>query len=268
MSLVYLVTRLPRLHLGQPAPLTRAELVAEARSCLEQEPLREFERVALLGEVEETVRVLHRAQIVRPAMAPAQVAAFVRTERRRTALGLSARDLPEWVLDPVPQQVLMRRYWQRLVLNCRSERLRAFAQSEVNLEEALTALRCQRDELSRAAFLAQMSGHFDSSSRVIVACHGQAGCGIGQRFAWWPRLVAALAAEDRIEGQRAVDKLRFEAIDALDGAETFCVEAALATYYRLHIIERESSWDREAGLSVLDQVLAIAPLQEALGAAQ
>ena len=112
MSLIYLITRLPKLTLGEPAPMSCAELVAQARASLEGPDLLEFERVAMLEEVEETIRTRHRARGSLEGGKPVEVAAFVRTERAPTALDRKARDLPDWVLDPVPQHVLLRRYWQ------------------------------------------------------------------------------------------------------------------------------------------------------------
>ncbi len=265
MSLVYLVTRLPKLTLGGPAPITRAALISEARASLENHDLNEFERVAMLEEVEETVRTLHRAAETEAANKPAQLAAFVRTQRTRTALDRGPRDLPEWLLDPVGQHVLMRRYWQRLVQETQSERLRTYAQFHVNLEEALTGLRCQRENLSHTDFLEQMSGHFDSSARVIVDNYAQQQLGIGLRFAWWPRMLAALDQPDRVAAEQALDRLRFSALDDLEGISTFSVESVVATYFRLRIIERQSSWSSERGLEVLERVLRIPALERTIG---
>ncbi len=267
MSLIYLVTRLPKLTLGEPPPIQLEDLVRQARASLEGENLEELERALLLEEVEETVRVLHRARLAVEAGERVELPTFARTERARTGLDRAVRDLPDWVLDPVPQHVLLRRYYQHLVTDTKSEPLRAYAKLVVNIEEASTALRCEREQLTRPAFLAQMSGHFDSSARVIVDSIGQPDFGIGQRFAWWPRLVAALAAEDRVEGERALDRERFAAIDTLEGTATFSVEAVLAAYYRLRIIAREASWDRKAGLATLDRILTIETLEKAIGRA-
>lgn len=267
MSLIYLVTRLPKLTLGEPAAITRADLIVQARGSLEGDDLVELERAAMLEEVEETVRSLHRARESSAAGKPVELAAFVRTERTRTALERDPRDLPDWVLDPAPQHVLMRRYWQHLVQSSASPFLREYGRFQVNLEEALTALRCQREQLPRTEFLKQMSGHFDSSARVIIDHYEQPDLGIGHRFAWWPRMLAAFGEQDRVEGERAIHRLRFGVIEQLKGIATFSVDVVLATYFQLRIIERESSWDHDKGLATLDQVLTIPALEEAIGAA-
>ena len=267
MSLIYLITGLPKLTLGEPAPVRCAELIAQARASLEGADLAEFERVAMLEEVEETIRTQHRARESLAAGKPVEVAAFVRTERSRTALDRDARDLPDWVLDPVPQHVLLRRYWQRLELESRSEPLRAYSRFHVDVEEILTALRCQREKLSRTDFLEQMSGHFDSSAPIIIDRYEQADLGMGHRFAWWPRLVAAFGEQDRVEGERAIHRLRFTALEQLKGIATFSVDVVLATYFQLRIIERESSWDYQEGMATLDRMLTIPALEEAIGAA-
>lgn len=267
MSLIYLITRLPKLKLGEPASITRAELITRARTSLEGTDLVEFERVAMLEEVEETVRTLHRAHEAGAAGKPAELAAFVRTERARTALDRPARDLPEWVLEVAPQHVLLRRYWQRLIQESKSAFARDYANFTVDIEEASTALACRREQLSRSDFLEQMSGQFDLSSRVIVDHYEQPDLGIGGRFAWWPRLLAAFNEKDRVEAERAIHRLRFAAIEQIKGIATFSIDVVLASYFQLRIIERESSWDRDQGLSTLSQVLTIPALEQAIGAA-
>jgi len=266
MSLIYLITRLPKLTLGEPAPMSCAELVAQARASLEGPDLLEFEQVAMLEEVEETIRTRHRARGSLEGGKPVEVAAFVRTERAPTALDRKARDLPDWVLDPVPQHVLLRRYWQRLDQESRSESLRAYARFHVDVEEALTALRCRREELSRPEFLEQMSGHFDSSAPIIIDRYEQPDLGMGHRFAWWPRLVAAFNDQDRVESERAIHRLRFAALEQLKGIATFSIDVVLATYFQLRIIEHESAWDYEEGMAILGRTLTTPALEEAIGA--
>jgi hypothetical protein len=267
MSLIYLITRLPKLQLGEPPPITRAELIRRARSALEGSDLVEFERVAMLEEVEETVRALNRAEELKASGQPVELAPFVRTERSRTALDRAARDLPEWVLEPAPQHLLLRRYWQHLIVESKSDFARDYANFTVDVEEASTALCCQREALSRADFLEQMSGRFDLSSRVIIDHYDDADLGIGGRFAWWPRLMAAFNERDRLEAERAIDRLRFETIERIKGIATFSIDVVLASYFQLRIIERESSWDYEQGVSTLNQILTIPALEQAIGAA-
>lgn len=267
MSLIYLITRLPKLTLGEPAPLSVQELVTQARASLTGSELVEFERVALLEEVQETIRTQHRARQTPADGKPVEVAAFVRTERARTALDRDARDLPDWVLEPAPQHVLLRRYWQRLEQESRSEPMRTYARFHVNLEEALTALRCRYDDLSRADFLEQMSGHFDSSARVITDRYEQADFGLSQRFAWWPRVTAAFNEQDRVAAERAIHQLRFDALEQLKGIASFSIDVVLATYFQLRLVERQSSWNYDEGMAALDRILTIPALEEAIGAA-
>lgn len=267
MSLIYLVTRLPKLTLGEPAPLSRADLIVMARGALEGDDLVEFERVAMLEEVEETVRTLHRARQEAADGQAVERAVFARASRRRTALDRAPRDLPDWVVEPAPQHVLMRRYWQRLTLESKCAFARDYANFFIDIEEASTALRCQREQLPRPEFLEQMSGHFDLSSRVIVDHYEQADLGIGGRFAWWSRLVAAFNDTDRVEGERAIHRLRFAAIEQLKGIASFSIDVVLASYFQLRIIEREASWDLHKGLATLDEVLTIPALERAIGAA-
>lgn len=274
MSLVYLITRLPKLTLGEPAPITREHLIREARDLLQGPELVELERVAMLEEVEETVRAQHRAYEANPSATPAEVAAFVRTERHSTALDRHPGELPEWVLEPVPQHLLMRRYWLRLTQESRSEFARAYANFYVNLEEALTGLRCQREELPRAEFLEQMSGHFDasssdvldSSSRVIIEHYEKPNLGLGERFSWWPQLLDAVNHKDRVEGERIIHRMRFAAIEQFKGIATFSIDVVLATYFQLRIVEREAAWDHPKGLQTLEQILTVPALEEAIGA--
>jgi hypothetical protein len=263
VSLVYLLTRLPKLKLGEAPAVTRVQFLPEALSALEGRDREELVRAAMLEEIEETVRAQHHAQVENPSIAPVELIDAIRIHRQPTPLGIAHGDLPEWVLEPAPQHVLLRRYWQHLAQSS-SAFLKGFASFEVNLEEVITGMRCQREKLTRAEFIEQMSGRFDSASRVIVNNYEAPDLGIGNRFSWFGHVKAAMDDEDKLEGERVLDRLRFVAIDNLRGTDAFSIDSVLATYFQLRIVEREASWDADEGRKRLDQILTIPAVEAAI----
>jgi hypothetical protein len=257
MSLVYLVTSLPPLRLGAPPPIERAALVERCRALLEGLDREELERALLLEEIEETCRLVAEAQGAHPGIGSGELTALVRTQRRRGPGGAAAGDLPDWVMMPLPQHVLYRRWFHVLYEQARSPFLRGYAEFMVDLKETLTALVSERQHLTKAEFVRQMEGHFDSTSQILLSHFDAKDFGIEQRFPWFPRVKAALELDDFVEMERALDRLRWEKFEELKGTEQFSVNFVLGAYFQLRILEREASWDLEAGTALLEQALRL-----------
>lgn len=257
MSLVYLVTSLPRLKLGMPPPLARVELIKRARGLLEGPDKEELERVLLLEEIEETARLMGAAQEDNPDVSSGELTTLLRTQREPTPDGPAARDLPDWVMMPLPQHVLYRRYYQALCERSKNEFVRDYAAFEVDLYEVLTALLAEKEDMSKSDFMAQMEGAFDSAAQVIVNHWDQSDLGIEERFPWFRRVEAALGLDDFVQMEHELNRLRWEQLSRLKGVEEFSVEHVLCAYFQLRILEREASWDRKKGEAMLEEALAL-----------
>lgn len=257
MSLVYLVTSLPRLKLGTKPPLTRGEFIQHARGLLEGEDREEFELVMLLEEIEETARLMGRARQDNPDVSSGELTTLLRTQRQVTPDGPLARDLPDWVMMPLPQHVLYRRYYHALYERAQTGFVHGFAAFEVDLYEVLTALLAEREDMSKSDFLHQMEGSFDSAAKVIISHWEQSDLGIEERFPWFRRVEAALALEEFVQMEHELNQLRWEMLGKLTGTDEFSIEHVLCAYFQLRILEREASWDREAGEALLEQALTL-----------
>jgi hypothetical protein len=258
MSLVYLITGLPRIERGKAPPITRAELVRRCRDGLTGPDREEFELLLRVESVEETVRLEMSARL-REASAEETIAAIVQDRRD----GRPLDTLPEWLLRPAPQHVLLRRHYYDVTLRAKTDFLRGWANFRVDIGEVVTAVLCRVEGLSRDAFLEQMQGSFDASAPLIIKHWDDPLLGIGQRFGWLPTVVAALGDDDLLAMSRTLDDVAWRKIEALRPVETFCVENLMATYLLLGIVEREASWDAERGAAMLDRILS---LSQAAGA--
>jgi hypothetical protein len=257
MSLIYLVTSLPRLKLGTKPPISKEELITRARGTLEGPDREELERILLLEEIEETARLMGKAYEENPDISSGELTTLLRTQRKPTPDGPHARDLPDWVMMPLPQHVLYRRYFHALYERATTGFVHGYAAFEVDLYEVLTALLAEKEDMSKSDFLEQMEGAFDSAAKVIVAHWEQANLGIEDRFPWFRRVEAALGLEDYVQMEHELNRLRWEQLRKLTGTEEFSVEHVLCCYFQLRIMEREAAWDREAGEALLEQALAL-----------
>lgn len=254
MSLVYLITSLPLMRPGTPPPLSRAELVRKARAALEGDDRGELELALLLEEIEETCRLMAEAG---DDVSSSELTTILRTKRRRTPDGPLPAELPDWVMMPLPQHVLHRRWHHVLYERATSDFLKGFAQFNVDLQETLTALLARRERMPKEQFLQQMEGHFDSTAEVLVRKAGDEELGVEKRHAWFPRVKAALELDDLVEMERALDRLRWEEYERLRGLDPFSIDAVFAFYFQLRILEREASWDPAEGERRLDAALAL-----------
>jgi len=261
MSLVYLVTGFPRLLRGEAPLIERAEFVARCRAMLTGDDRAEFERLVQVESVEETVRLDLSAQL-EGADADAMVATIVNDRRD----GVAREDLPEWLLRPAPQHVLLRRHYYELTQHARTDFLRGWANFRVDIGEVVTAALCRAEGVSRDQFLEQMQGSFDASAPLILKHWDDPNLGLGQRFPWLPEVLAALVDDDLVAMSRKLDDIAWRKIDQLRPQVTFCIETVMASYLQLRILEREAGWDADRGGEVLDRILALSAGAGAQGA--
>lgn len=251
MDLVYLITRLPRLERGAPAPIATAEFVRRCRETLQGRDRAELELLIQVESVEETARLTLQGQL---ADAPeAEIIRAIVSDRRD---GVAPDQLPEWLRRPAPQHVLMRRHYFEVTTHARTSFLRSWANFRVDIGEVITAVLCRFEGMSRDAFLYQMQGSFDASAPLIIRNWDDPFLGLANRFPWIARVVGALGEDDLVAMSRTLDAVLWEKVESLASHELFSVETLLETYIKLRILQREASWDATAGKAVLDRILA------------
>lgn len=255
MSRVYLVTGLPMLRRGEPAPLSLAEFVSRCRQHLSGADLQEVERLLLLEEVHEGVRIQAAAKLQNQDVSGDELTTRMVGRPSATVGGPVVKELPAWMHRPQPLRMQLRHFWHLTFETAQTEFLREWADFVVNLQEVVTGLLAKRHALSRDAFLDQMRGSFDTTSRYMIEHYDATDAGIGQRFMWVGDVIAALDMADALAGERALNDVRWQGIERLTDPDPLSLDRVLAWYLKLQIVQQEASWDREAGDVRLDNVL-------------
>jgi Protein of unknown function (DUF2764) len=254
MSLVYLVTSLPRMPLSGPPPIEIPVFIDRARQALADDDRVELERLLLVEEVDETCRVVADAQRTDPHISVSALTAKVRTERKRSPRGPGVDELPLWVLVPSARHVLLRT-WYRTLYSSKSPFLVSWARFAVNLEELTTGLLARLEGMEHSEFQTQMEGRFDTSSEVILRSVAKPDLGLGRRFPWFDLVKSAIENNDPLAGERALDGLRVREIDELTGMNVFEPAFVFAYYLKLRILTRQASWVREIGAQQLSHLI-------------
>jgi len=246
MSLVYLITGLPRLGLDSHPPITRAQFTRRALNNMpEGSGCRDLNLLLLLEDVDATTRRAHQDIL---GMVP------VGEERRKP---FSDRPLPAWLSEDRPHHVLMRLWRRHIYQRATSSFLKKWARESLNLAELIAALLCRQEEMNKDAFLTQMEGGFDSTWRMAVSHYEDPDLGLSKRLNFYQHVVEALRLEDFVEMERRLEALRWRTINTCLGLNTFSVEAVLAYYLKLRILERRAARNEELGNAVLEKMLEI-----------
>jgi hypothetical protein len=252
VSLVYLITGLPRLRRGESAPISRPEFVRRCRDILTGRDREEFELLVREESVEETVRLTLKGEL--EGLNEQERLASILRDRTD---GVPADQLPSWLRRPGLLRQLLRRHYFEVTRQARTQFLLRWAHFRVDIGELVTALLCRSEGMSRDAFLVQMEGSFDASAPVIIRRWQDPDLGIGTRFPWVPRVIAAVQMEDLQAMSRELDNVMWAKIEELSTHDLFTIETLLAYYLQLRIVGREASWNAERGQQVLDRILSL-----------
>ncbi|MBI2571954.1 MAG: DUF2764 family protein [Candidatus Schekmanbacteria bacterium] len=259
MFLVYLVTGLPRLCLGEAPQITSEDFIRRARTHLNGAARADFELVMLREEIRETARIGALTTLTGTSLSPGELSYRIRCDRKPTPLGPTVDLLPSWVLAPSPIHVLMRTWCRVALQESTSPFLQEWSRCEIRLAEAITGLLCQQDNLGQEAFLHEMTGGWSSTWKVIVSNLGEADLGLKNRFAWYSDVREALALPDLRDMEIRIDRLRWKMIDEISGTDQFSMDTVLGYFFKLEILEREASWSLQKGQEILDDILALTP---------
>lgn len=254
MSLVYLLTALPRLSLGEEPPLSLAEFAARARADLRGHHREDLEQVLLLNEIDHTVLVRNRAMLGLPVdeddtpLEEYQMARLLRAEQQ-------GHLLPPWVLKSRPMHLLLRYWFQKAYRHAHCHYLKNYIRVWLNTEEKLAGLLCKLEDMPQAAFEKHMEGGFDSIWRVMMQRYSEPDLGIGNRLRHFDDVKAMLQDADLARMESRLDEVRATQIDRFLGSDPFGVDHLLAYALRLRLVHRVAARDVTRGAAVLDQIL-------------
>lgn len=244
MSLVYLITGLPKLNLKQTPPITLKAFTDRACDSIQDGAgRRDLDLLLLQEDVDRTTR---RAQQSILGLKP------LGEEKGPESI---PRPLPAWLSEDRPHHVLMRLWRRHLYKHAQSAFLKEWARQSLNLEELIAAQLCRQEEMSKDAFLTQMEGGFDSTWRMAVSHYDDPDLGLSKRLNFHQQVVEALRLEDFVEMEERLESLRWRMIEACMGLDGFSVDAVLAYYLKLRILERRAARNRDKGMIVLENML-------------
>jgi hypothetical protein len=161
---------------------------------------------------------------------------------------------------PRPHHVLLRNWYRAVYERAKSPFLLAWAKFALNLDETVAALVCRGEGMPKDDFLRQLEGGFDSTAKVLRQRYDDADLGLSDRFSYLPQVQAALENVDFVGMERALEEIRWNAIESLRGTNAFAVDQVLSSYLQLRILHRLDCFDDEKGQEVFDRILNIESL--------
>ncbi len=241
MSLVYLITGLPRLSLNHAPPINREQFKARALANMGRgSGLRDLNLLLLLEDVEAATG---RANAEQLGLHPPEDAKPM------------GRKLPTWLSEDRPHHVLSRLWRRRLYQYASSHFLKNWSRESLNLEELIAALLCRAEGMTQTDFLIQMEGGFDSTWKMSISHYEDPDMGLSKRLNYYQYVAEALRMEDFEAMERRLDSLRWRMIEACLGLETFSNDVVLAYYLKLRILERRFGRSEERGREIMESLL-------------
>jgi len=151
--------------------------------------------------------------------------------------------------------VQLRRWYECAYESARTEFLREYARFSLNVLECTGALLCKSQGLNAQELKSQMTGSFDSSSKVITANFSDENLGVGQRFAYFKTLKNSLALPDYKQMQHEINTILLKEIKRLSPAGSFEMGEVIAYYFELDVLTTEVQLDVEQGRKNLENLL-------------
>lgn len=255
MSLIYTVTKLPKLRRNE-APLIKVpEFIKLASGCLSGVSRRDFDDLVLLEDIELTIKRVSGARLADPAISSIGMHEKITKSRPESATGASIERLPHYALEPIAQHLAMRKWYENLNKKTNSCFLKNWARLSLNLEEALCGLTCKAMNVSKESFLKQLDGNFDSTAKTIAKNYNQQDLGLSNRHSWFNEVKNLIFDKNFKKSEIALNSIKWDLIAALESIEVFSADALFAYYLKLKIIEREACFDYNSGEKILNDIL-------------
>jgi len=254
MSLVYLLTSLPALELGESPPMSLTEFAVTARTHLVGSARREIEQALLLDEIERTAHFRNRVMLNLPADDQDHAIEDLTRERAHLA-DTHGHLMPPWALKQRPLHLLLRYWFQKAYRFSHAPFMREYIRMWLNLEEMIAGCLCKQENMERAAFMSHMEGGFDSTWKVMVQSYDQPDLGLGNRLRNFNYVREICQLADVAEMERRFDQLRWALIERCLGPDPFTVDQVLAYFFRLRLVTRVAARDETRGMEILDAIL-------------
>jgi len=130
-----------------------------------------------------------------------------------------------------------------------------WAKNSLNLEEAITGLMCKYMKLPKEEAVQFFYNRFDSTSQIILNNYEKLDLGLSKKFSWFTTLVNIINNKKLEDVEKNIDLLRLNIINAIKIDNMFSVETLLSYYLKLSILERQASFNKNAGKIKLEKIL-------------
>lgn len=254
MSLVYLVTSLPKLKYASPPPFDTAAFFQKTENLLNDAQQKDIDLLKYLEVLEESSRIYSKMEIAGMTGSD-QIRAALLAERNDTVPEVSVEDFPAWLFEPNPKHILMRSWYEELYKGAKSQLLRLYGRYFLNMDEAFCGLLAKKQGVSSEGLLEVFEGSFDSTALRIRKNFDSEDLGLSNVFSWFKSAQAVFAIADPLKREETYCELSWKLIQELKPLEVFSIDYVIAFYFELRILMRLSAFSQAKGEKIFNSIL-------------
>ena len=109
--------------------------------------------------------------------------------------------------------------------------------------------------LSKDKAIHYFYNRFDSTSQIILNNYEKVDLGLSKKFSWFSSLVNIMNNKKLEELEKNIDLLRLNIINGIRIDDMFSVDTLFSYYLKLSILERQASFNKNAGKIKLQKIL-------------
>ena len=252
MSLVYLITSLPRLKRDKKSPISRRHFIEQVKKNLNSKEFLDFNLILLFEDIEKIICIKNDALIYNDNLSSKLI--YNKLKKYKHKLHINLSEFNDLYLKE-PSHVLLRKWYQTVYAEANSLFFKEWISFSLNLDEVISAILAKQDNLSKNDFIYQMKGRFDSCSQQMMLNYDDSNLGISKRFAWYEQIKKILFSENFLKAEKELNSLKLKEINKLLGTDVFSIDIIIAYYFHLRIIEREANFSYEKGNKILKLIL-------------
>jgi len=216
--LIYLITSLPKLHVGRPLKISKKNFITRVNDCLTMDKQHDLNLLLQLNSISEFY------------------------------------DKKSTKNDGVKYSFVQKNLVS-IIKNTRSKFLYTWAKYSMNLEEVLIGLMCKNNNLTRDDAQDNFLKPLSEVSKTILKNYDTHDLGLNKRFKWFEKLNNTTKTLPLVEIEKSIDFIRLKLIDSLKSLDVFHTDYLLAYYLELTILERHTKFNLVLGQEKLKNIL-------------
>jgi len=224
--LIYLITSLPKLYIGEKPKISKEQLIKRVYECLPKNSLSDFN---LLVQIDKEIE---------------------KSRLQSSTSPMGGKDISERM-----DNSSMRELFVKIYEKTQSNFLKLWVKYSLNIDDVLVGLLCKRYKLSKQDALKKFSNKFDSTYKIIIKNYESSNLGLSNRFSWFNKLNELIQLNDLENTEKSIDLIKLQIIDYIKPYELFHMDMLLAYYLELSILERQLSFNATSGEKMLRKML-------------